>query len=329
MSISPINAASLSANLTQFKGQALTSLLDQKTPEWSSGPLAGASADTSFFNRVGDPSADPAASPLDALTSSPKFSNVLDQFSASLRMTSLPTSTTPTALDAAQSFSKPGQNMVTVLNRVEVTFKAQHAELGELRKSLVTEQDAAQHLKTLGAQTPDADIKVALDAFVSSYNAGVTRFAPDVAQGGVLEGSWEATRARFATERDIDYVLNGSEVGLKGGLAALGISTDPNTGLASVDHAQLDTALAKNKGNVAAALASFGGTLVTTVDTLNAADHALVRQMGNLDRAVHWIDDNKADVEKEFGPGAAATPDDAFAKAAASYDAMAQLLGKS
>ncbi len=322
MTISPINLSSLGASLSQFKGQALTSLFDPVAPVWSSGPLAGPAAATSFFQRADD------LAPLDILTNNPNFSSVLDQFSASLRMTTLPTSTTPTALDAAQSFSKPGQNMVTVLNRVEVTFKAQFAELGELRASLVTDQGAAQQLKTLGAASSDADIKAALDDFVASYNAGVVRFAPDVAQGGVLDGSWEATRARFATERDISYVLNGSEVGLKGGLAALGVTTDPATGLAAVDHAQLDTALAKNKGNVVAALASFGATFVTTVDTLNAAGHAQVRQMGNLERAVHWIDDNKADVEKEFGPGAAATPDDAFAKAAARYDAMAQLLGK-
>lgn len=300
----------------------LFSLSAGAAPTWSSGPLAGAGADTSFFNRVGDPL-------LDALTgNTPQFANVLDQFSASLRMTSLPTSTTPTGLDASQSFSQPGQNMVTVLNRVEVTFKAQYAELGEMRTSLVHEQNAAKQLATLTAQTPDAGIKAALADFVTSYNAGVARFAPDVAQGGVLEGSWEAARARFATERDIDYILNGSEVGLKGGLAALGISTDPGTGLASVDQAQLDAALAKNKGNVAAALGAFGTTFSATVDSLNAKGHAQLRQLDNLDRAVHWIDANKADVQKEFGPGAAATPNDAFAKAAARYDAMAQLIGK-
>ena len=51
--------------------------------------------------------------------------------------------------------------------------------------------------------------------------------------------------------------------------------------------------------------------------------------MANLDRAVHWIDANKDDVQKEFGTGAAATPDEAFAKAAAQYDEMAKLLARS
>jgi hypothetical protein len=285
--------------------------------------LSSLFSNQSLFNGKAMP-----ANPADVLGTSAPFGSLLDQVSATLHMKTLPTSTTPTGLDASQSFSKPGQNMVTVLNRVEVTFKAQFSELSEMRQSLVQEQDAARGLATLTAQSPDTGIKAALDAFVSSYNAGVQRFAPDVAQGGILEGSWEAARARFATQRDIAYVLNGSEIGLKGALAALGIHTDPATGLASVDQAQLDTALANNKGNVVAALGAFAGTFVTTVDCLNAKDHAQMRQMANLDRAVHWIDANKAAVQKEFGPGAAATPNDAFAKAAARYDTMAQLIDK-
>jgi hypothetical protein len=322
MPIPPLDPFSLSSSISQFKGQALTSLFDRVSPTWSSGPLAGAAGDNSFFNRVGDPLRDTPAH-------NATFGSILDQFSASLHMTELPTPTTPTGLDAAGSFSTPGQNMVTVLNRVEVTFKAQFSELGEMRKSLVQEQDSARKLNALSGASTDADIKTALDAFVASYNAGVNRFAPAVAKGGVLEGSWEAERARFATGRDINYILNGSEIGLKGGLAALGIGTDPKTGLATIDHAQLDTALAKNKANVVAALTSFAGTFVDTVACLNAADHAQVRQMANLDRAVHWIEDNKAAVQKEFGPGAAATPNDAFAKAAALYDDMERLSKKS
>ncbi|MES2319861.1 MAG: flagellar filament capping protein FliD [Pseudomonadota bacterium] len=310
MPISPLDISSLTSNLAQFKGQSLSSLFDRSA------------GNSSAFNPASPLSA------VDVLTNSPQFSSVLDQFSASLHMSSLPTSTTPTALDAAGSFSKPGQNMVTVLNRVEVTFKAQFAELGEMRKSLVHEQEAARHLTELGPQSDNAAIKTALDSFVASYNAGVDRFAPSVAKGGVLEGSWEANRARFATERDISYILNGSEVGLKGGLAALGVSTDPKTGLASVDQGQLDTALAKNQGNVLAALKAFGNTFVTTVDYLNAADHSQVRQMANLNRAVQWIADNKAGVQKEFGAGAAATPNEAFAKAAALYDQMALIAPK-
>ncbi|MEC5162593.1 MULTISPECIES: flagellar filament capping protein FliD [unclassified Janthinobacterium] len=325
MSISPVNLRNLPSSLTQFKGRTLASLFDRNAPALSSGNPAGAFADTRFLNRTGNALLD-AGPPL---SSSASFGSVLDQFSASMRAAELPTSTKPTGLDSSRPFSQPGQNVVTVLNRVEVSFKAQFSELGEMRKSLAQQQDAAHKLTVLDAESSSADIKVALDNFVASYNAGVKRFAPDIAAGGVLEGSWEAARARFATERDINNFLNGAEAGLKGGLAALGISTDPNTGLASIDDAKLDNALAHDKGVVAAAVNDFATNFVATVADLNATDHAQVRQMANLDRAVHWIDANKAAVQKEFGPGAAATPDDAFAKAAARYEQMARLIGNS
>lgn len=309
-----LDLSSLSASLAQFKGQSLSALFDRTGSAWRS-------------NRVADflPASPSAPSPLAPMGGNPAFSSVLEQFKSSSLPAALPTSTTPTALDAAGSFSKPGQNMVTVLNRVEVTFKAQYAELGEMRKSLVHEQEAAQKLTGLGVQSTDIEIKATLDAFVASYNAGVKRFAPSVDKGGVLEGSWEAARARFATERDISYIMNGSEIGLKGGLAALGIRTDPATKLASIDHAQLDSALAKNKGNVLGAITSFATTFVATVGCLNAPGHAQLRQMANLDRAVHWIHENRSSVQKEFGPGTAATPNDAFAKAAALYDSLGLL----
>ncbi len=283
------------AQLALFKGQ---SLFDTPTTNWEFDPLGRAAGDA-------------------------RFGTLVDQFSAALRSDTLPTSTTPTALDALGGFSRPGQNMVTVLNRVEVTFKAQFSELGEMRHSLVTEQAAAKQLARLDANSSAADIKGALAHFVNTYNAGVNRFAPALDRGGVLEGSWEAQRARFATRRDIDYILNGADKGIKGDLAKLGITTDPGTGLAAIDEGKLDAALAANKAHVAASSSAFADTFITTVDFLNAKGHSQQRQMANLERAVHWIDDNREAVQKEFGPGAAATPNEAFAKAAALYDAMA------
>ncbi len=323
-----LDLSNLNTQLALFKGQSLTSLFDKPTSSWSFDPLGRAAGEARFSNGLAPPLFDHAAQ-ADAdnpLTNTPSFGGMMDRFTASLRGNELATSTTPTGLDAAGSFSTPGQNMITVLNRVEVTFKAQFSELGEMRHSLVTEQAAAKKLTELGADSSGADVKAALANFVETYNAGVNRFAPAVDKGGVLEGSWEAARARFATQRDINYVLNGSEVGIKGDLAKLGITTDPKTGLASIDNATLDGALAKDKGHVVAAVNAFANTFVTTVDFLNAKGHAQQRQMSNLDRAVDWIDDNRESVQKEFGPGAAATPNEAFAKAAARYDQMAKLM---
>jgi hypothetical protein len=311
-----LDLSRLSSQLALFKGQSLSSLFDKPTSSWEFDPLGRAAGDARFANALGSDT---------GLSNMPSFGTLMDQFSASLHGAELPTSTTPTALDAAGNFSRPGQNMVTVLNRVEITFKAQFSELGEMRHSLAGEQAAANKLAALSDASSGAEIKAALAHFVETYNAGVNRFAPALDKGGVLEGSWEAARARFATQRDIGYVLNGSEKGIKGDLAKLGITTDPKTGLAAIDQAMLDGALASDKGHVVAAVTAFADTFVTTVDFLNAKDHSQQRQMANLDRAVHWIDDNRDDVQKEFGPGAAATPNQAFAKAAALYDAMAKV----
>ena len=309
-----LDLSKLTSQLALFKGQSLSLLFDKPTSTWEFDPLGRAAGDARFANGLGN-----------ALTSMPSFGNLMDQFSASLRHDELPTSTTPSALDAAGAFSRPGQNMVTVLNRVEVTFKAQFSALGEMRHSLVAEQAAANKLTGLSTDSSSADIKAGIAHFVDTYNAGVNRFAPAVDKGGILEGSWEAGRARFATERDISYILNGSEVGIKGNLTQLGISTDPKTGLASIDDARLEVALAKDQVHVLASVTAFANTFVTTVDFLNAKGHSQQRKMANLDSAVHWIGDNKAAVQKEFGAGAAATPNAAFAKAAAHYDEMASV----
>ena len=323
-----LDLSKLSSQLALFKGQSLNSLFDKPTSSWEFDPLGRAAGDARFSNGLGNATFDRGAQTgaADPLTAMPSFGNLIDQFSASLRGNELATSTTPTGLDAAGSFSTPGQNMITVLNRVEVTFKAQFSELGEMRHSLVAEQGAARQLAGLTADSAKADIKAELAHFLETYNAGVNRFAPAVDKGGILEGSWEAARARFATQRDIGYVLNGSEVGIKGDLAKLGVTTDPKTGLAAIDQAKLDGALDKDPGHVVASLTAFANTFVTTVDFLNAKGHSQQRQMANLDRAVNWIGDNKAAVQKEFGPGAAATPNAAFAKAAGNYGQMARLV---
>ncbi len=318
MSIDP---SKLSNQLALFKGHALTSLFDKPTTSWEFDPLGRAAGDARFAGGLGNALFEHGAT-ADAM---PSFGSLMDQFGQSLRTSELPTSTTPTALDAAGGFSRPGQNMVTVLNRVEVTFKAQFSELGEMRHGLVAEQAAAKRLGGLTDDSAAAEIKAEIAHFVDTYNAGVNRFAPAVDKGGILEGSWEAQRARFATRRDISYILNGSEKGIKGDLAKLGITTDPKTGLAVIDQAMLDGALAADKALVVNAVTAFADTFATTVDFLNAKGHSQQRQMNNLDRAVNWIDDNREAVQKEFGPGAAATPNDAFAKAAANYDKMAKL----
>ncbi len=296
MSTSSVNAASLALHLHQFKTQALHSLLSFD----SSSDAAG------LFSAV------------------PDTGGRFDQWlGAAQHAVASATSSMPSGLDAMQPFSRPGQNVVTVINRVDISFKAQFAALSELKSTLAQAQASAQDLTDIDGQTPDAQIKSRLLDFVATYNAGVERFAPAVAPGGVLEGSQEAARARFSTRRDIADPLIGAADGLRGGMSALGISVDPRTGLASIDEAQLDAVLARDTDADVYTIVDFAQTFMRTTAMLNSKGNQQDNQLTNLDRAIHWIADNRVSVETEFGPGEAARPNPAFAKAAAAYALLA------
>lgn len=299
MSNSPINASGISSNFAQFKMHALHSMMASE---------AASNASTDLFSTLANTSA----------------SGLFEKMLAAAKKTEPATPTSPSGLDASRPFSRPGQNVVTVINRVEVSFKAQFSELSALKMSLGHEQDAAQNLRAINLQTSDADIKSALTNFIESYNAGVSRFAPDVAPGGVLEGSQEAIRARFATQRDISNPLIGANGGLKDGMRALGISIDSSTGLAALNEAQLNAALAQNDDADVRTIVDFATSFIATIANLNAECHPQQRQLTNLNRAIDWIAANRDAVQQEFGPGKAATPNDVFAKAAAAYDLIAK-----
>jgi len=328
MSTSPLNVANLTLSVAKFKDQTLGSLFDSTAASSSTNSLAATFDFSSLLDQFSHSLQSPATSTITSnpLMNSTNISDELNTLINPLYRTNSTTPTTPTGLDSVQLFSSLGQNLVTVINRVEVSFKAQFSELSELKNSLMQEQDAAQKLTMLNGQTSNSDIKAMLAIFIESYHAGVNRFGPDVAKGGILEGSQEAARARFATQREINNILIGAEFGIAGGLTALGISTDPQTGLASIDQTTLDTTLAQNKEANIHTVINFATAFSATVANINAPDNPQDRQLKNLDKAIHWIKDNKSAVEMEFGPGAAATPNQTFARAAAQYDQMAKVL---
>jgi len=294
MNNSSTNLSGMSLGFAQFKAQALQSML------------------------FGDSSKD-------LFATAPVASELFDNLFAAAKDAGSITSTTPSGLDASQPFIRPGQNVMTVINRVEVSFKAQFSELSELNNTLENAQDMAQKLLAIDLQTSNADIKSALQTFIETYNAGVNRFAAEVAQGGILEGSQEAMRARFATQRDINNPLIGADGGLRGGMHALGVSVNPKTGLAILDEERLDTVLAhENNDADARTIADFAKNFIATIENLNAQGNPQDKQLANLDRAIHWINSNRDAVQQEFGVGKAATPNGAFAKAAAAYALFAR-----
>ncbi|MGZ5788651.1 MAG: hypothetical protein ACXWJF_04305, partial [Burkholderiaceae bacterium] len=101
-------------------------------------------------------------------------------------------------------------------------------------------------------------------------------------------------------------------------------TVDPKTGLASIDETQLDNVLAQDTDQDVHTIVDFAKQFAQTTATLNSTGNAQDKQLTNLDRAIHWIADNRTSVAQEFGPGAAATPNDAFAHAAAAYSLIAK-----
>ena len=293
MAINPINTPKLSlVDFAQFKSQTLSSLFSADPEDSASTDLFGgmpSQASTLFEKYLGAAGIPGAASAI------------------------------PSAADVNSPFSAPGQNVMTILNRVDVSFKAQFSELSELKNRIAQQDDAAEALAGIDVRTPDAEILAKVKTFLDTYNAGVNRFAPSVAQGGVLEGSAEANRARFSLMRDINNPLIGAGAGVRDGLSSLGLSVDAATGLASLDEGAFTAALAGNKGATVQTVVDFAKSFDATADSLNAADSPQERQLANLDKAIDWIEENRADIQKEFGPGEAAKPTAAFSKAAAAY----------
>lgn len=294
MTVSSIKGSGMSAvDFAQFKLQTLSTMLGSNSDDTSS---------TDLFSGLPN-----------------NVSDIFQKYLGTAPAGSSDTSVIPTATDTIGAFSTPGQNVSTVINRVDVSFKAQFSELSELKSRIAQQQDAANTLHTITPQSSDADIVAKVNDFIATYNAGVNRFTPDVAAGGVLDGSAEANRARFSLERDIADPLIGASSGVRDGLASLGIQVDPTTLLATVDQTALQASLGSNKNATVNTLTAFAASFSATATSLNQAGNPEDRQLKNLDKAIHWIDDNRADVAKEFGAGEAAKPNQAFAKAAAAY----------
>lgn len=111
--------------------------------------------------------------------------------------------------------------MMTLINKVDVIYQAQSAELNQMRSAVTQMQDAAQSLTGTG------NVKLHLLGFVTQYNNWVARFNPDMQQGGLLAGTQAAQVSRYELEQNIQSPFLGVGDGIKG-MAGLGITIDPD-----------------------------------------------------------------------------------------------------
>lgn len=208
--------------------------------------------------------------------------------------------------------------MMTVINDKDVLYKAQFSELSSMKDALTNMQQAAQKLD-ISTDTDNADIQSQLQGFVDRYNSWVKQFSQDMQQGGLLADTQAAQVARRELDQSIKNIFNGAKDGVHG-LADLGITIDRTTGLATLDTAKLSTMLTSNKQGVVDAVGGFSANFAEAAKLLNSDGNFMPRQLDNLSRAIHYINDNTASLQAEFGTGDAAKPTGAVAQALAAYN---------
>ena len=225
----------------------------------------------------------------------------------------------PAGRNMALNDPESAYKMMTVINKDDVSYKAQFSELSQMKASVSQMQDAGQSLGSIALSTGNDSIKSQLQDFVGQYNNWIQRVIPDIQPGGLLADTQAAQVSQFELEQNLNNRLFGIKDGVHG-LSDLGITIDPNTRLASLDTAKLDSLLAANKQGVVDAVQEFSVNFAKSASLLNSEGNFILRQLDNLDRAIHFIADNKDSLQKEFGTGDAAKPTGPVAQALAAYN---------
>ncbi len=210
--------------------------------------------------------------------------------------------------------------MMTNINAMAVTYKAEASEMGDMKSYVSTLQQAAITLGGTDGSTGGEDIRSRVQAFADAYNGWMQRFGSELQDGGMLAGTQAAKVSQWELEQSVANPFNGAKDGLHG-MADLGLSIDPVTKLATVDNARLDAALASNKKAAMGALHEFTANFAKSAGLLNAAGNFISNRLDNLSRVIGYIDTNMASLQAEFGLGDPAKPTGQQAKALASYNA--------
>lgn len=229
----------------------------------------------------------------------------------------LPASGRNTALFDPES----AYQMMTDINRKDVSYKAEFAEMSDMAAYVTTMQQAAATLGSLDGASATADIRSRLNEFVATYNGWIDRFDEVLANGGLLAGTHAATVSQWELEQSVESIFNGAGSGVRG-MGALGLTIDPVTNMASLDTAKLDAVLAGNASGAATAIREFSANFAKSAELLNSPNNFIPNRMSNLSRVIDYIDSNKADLQVEFGLGDAAKPSGDVARALAAYNAM-------
>lgn len=214
-----------------------------------------------------------------------------------------------------------GYRMMSNINARDANYKAQYWEVGEMQSALAGMQQAGNALAVSGRSGDVASLKADAEAFVQKYNDWVGRFEQTTRTGGVLSGTQAAEVSLYELRQSVESRFNGASAGVRG-LSDLGITIDPVTHAASLDSAKFDAAVTGNLAGVRAAFGEFGDNFARSAGLLISANNFIPNRLGNLDRAIHYIQDNKTSLQTEFGLGEAPRLSKQVQQALSSYNAM-------
>lgn len=212
--------------------------------------------------------------------------------------------------------------MMTVINNKDVTYKAEFAEMGDMKSYLATMRQEALHLGQMDGATGNDEIRTRLQAFADAYNGWIRRFDEALQSGGLLAGTQAAQVSQWELEQSVESIFNGAADGLRG-MRDLGLNIDPVSNLASLDGSRLDAVLAGNKTGAINTVREFSANFAKSAELLNADGNFIPNRLDNLARVIDYIRENKQALQAEFGLGDPARPSAQVARALASYNAMA------
>lgn len=247
--------------------------------------------------------------------------NDLPEPQNSIADSSMPGGLAPTGRNTTLFDAESAYGMMSLINSQDLAYKAQLSELSQMKSYLAELRIDGQALGAISMATENQRIESGLQEFALHYNDWVRRFDGDMQIGGALNGVQAAQVSRYELEQSIGNMFNGATDGLHG-LRDLGLSIDPGTRLAAIDIDRLDSVLAGNKQGAINTLRDFSMNFAKSAELLNADGNFIRKQIDNLSRVIHYIDDTTPALQAEFGVGKAARPSAQIARALAAYNAV-------
>lgn len=229
----------------------------------------------------------------------------------------------PTGRNMALFDPESAYRMMSLINNDEVLYKAQFSELRQMQSSVSRMHEAGQRMENIALSTDNGSIKAQLQDFLAQYNDWIQRFTSDIRQGGLLADTQAAQASRFELEQNVNNHFFGISNSVHG-MQDLGFTIDPVSHLASLDGTKLDSLLASNKQGAVNTVREFSNNFAKSADLLNSDGNFILKQLANLNGAIHFIDTNKNSLQAEFGTGDAAKPSGQVAQALQAYNQTLQ-----